>query len=173
MDLLLQQLDRTPAAAILVLFVAVVALAVFTLVQAARFNRMRKRWADLLEGTDRDNLERLLQEHLREWVTIEGELLNAKERLTALERKTRNSKRFLGFVRYDAFDDVGGSQSFSLALYDEEGNGAVVTSLVGRTDCRVYCKELSQGKPDRPLSGEEERALERAGDPRSRPRLVP
>ncbi len=70
-------------------------------------------------------------------------------RVDMLEEKMDGSKRHLGIVRYDAFDDVGGAQSFALALYDDRGDGVVVSSLVGRADCRVYGKPLRSGRSTR------------------------
>ena len=93
---------------------------------------------------------------------IQADMERLEARIAELENKMRRTKRHLGVVRYDAFEDVGGAQSFALALYDDEGDGAVLNSLVGRTDCRVYCKSLAGGKPDRSLSKEEESAVERA-----------
>ncbi|HVL40209.1 MAG TPA: DUF4446 family protein, partial [Fimbriimonadaceae bacterium] len=84
------------------------------------------------------------------------------KRIVQLEEKVAGAKRHVGLVRYDAFEDVGGSQSFALAIYDDKGNGAVITSLVGRTDCRVYCKPLLNGRSERNLSQEEQRAIEAA-----------
>ncbi|MFX8743303.1 DUF4446 family protein, partial [Acinetobacter baumannii] len=83
----------------------------------------------------------------------------------------RQSKRFVGVVRYNAFDDVGADQSFSLALYDDEGNGAVLTSQIGREVCRVFGKQIHAGKSDYPLSAEEQRAIEAAVQPSNRPRV--
>lgn len=86
-----------------------------------------------------------------------------------LERALGESKRHVGLVRYDAFEDVGGSQSFALAIYDDEGNGAIVNSIIGRAECRVYCKPLLNGRSERDLSQEEQRAIReaRASGPRS------
>ena len=78
-----------------------------------------------------------------------------------------SSKRFLGLVRYDAFEDMGGAQSFALAIFDENGDGTVVTSQVGRSDCRVYAKELNGGRAERELSAEEKEAIDAAAKRRS------
>jgi len=90
---------------------------------------------------------------------LESEVDTLQRRVEQLEEKIRSSKRHLGLVRYDAFDDVGGIQSFALALYDDEGTGAILNSIVGRTDCRVYCKTLLNGRSERTLSQEEKRAI--------------
>lgn len=65
-------------------------------------------------------------------------------------------------VRYDAFEEVRGNQSFAMALYDDQGNGVVLSGIVGRTDSRVYCKPLVNGRSERNLSQEEQRAIEEA-----------
>ncbi len=69
----------------------------------------------------------------------------------------------IGLVRFDAFADAGGAQSFALALVDDDGDGIVLSSLHSRPTTRVYVKALRRGVADAPLSGEEEQALREAG----------
>jgi hypothetical protein len=80
-------------------------------------------------------------------------------RVTGLERKVQKSKRHVGLVRYDAFPDIGGHQSFAIAIYDDNGDGAVVSSIIGRADCRVYGKPILNGKAERNLTNEEQQAI--------------
>lgn len=129
---------------------------------ALSLKRTRLQWRGLLEGTRGDNLERLLMENLAENRVLREKLDAAEGRIAELEKRMEKAKRHLGLIRYDAFEDVGGSQSFALALYDDNGDGAVMNGLVGRTDCRVYCKPLVGGRSDRNLSQEERRAIEEA-----------
>jgi hypothetical protein len=75
------------------------------------------------------------------------------------EASLRTALRFQGMVRYDAYRDMGGSQSWSIALLDGTQTGAVVTSLHARDHARVYLKELVQGMPGQRLSPEEEQAV--------------
>jgi len=75
------------------------------------------------------------------------------------ERSLRTALRFQGMVRYDAYRDMGGSQSWSIALIDGNQSGAVVTSLHARDHARMYLKELVEGTPGQRLSPEEERAV--------------
>jgi len=69
----------------------------------------------------------------------------------------------LGLVRFDAFDDTGGAQSFALALIDDDGDGIVLTSLHSRQATRLYVKSIRRGVADAPLSGEEVKAMKNAG----------
>jgi hypothetical protein len=75
------------------------------------------------------------------------------------ERSLRSALRFQGMVRYDAYRDMGGSQSWSIALIDGNGTGAIVTCLHARDHARVYLKEMEEGTPSQRLSPEEERAV--------------
>ncbi len=70
--------------------------------------------------------------------------------------------RHLAVVRYDAFGDMGGRLSWSLALVDDEGDGVVLTSIHGRSDARSYAKNLTGWAGDQPLSPEEEAAVGQA-----------
>jgi len=68
----------------------------------------------------------------------------------------------VGIVRYDAFNDVGGEQSFAVVLLDSKANGVALSGLYGRQDSRVYAKAISAGQGERPLSDEEQQALSKA-----------
>jgi len=67
--------------------------------------------------------------------------------------------RHVGVVRYDAFGDMGGRLSFSAALFDDEGNGLVISSINGRSETRTYAKPLVDLRSDHALSPEEEDAI--------------
>jgi hypothetical protein len=70
--------------------------------------------------------------------------------------------RHIGVVRYDAFQDMGGRMSFSAALYDDNGDGIVISSINGRTETRTYAKSLIDLRSDHTLSPEEQQAIEAA-----------
>ena len=134
-----------------------------------RLRSVSRRWDGLMKGADGKSIEPLLRDHMATHEKLQGRLDKAEARLDSAEAKLVTAKRFVGVVRYDAFADVGGSQSFALAVYDENGDGAVITSMVGRADCRVYAKEIRTGKADRELSKEEQAAIEAAVKPRTPP----
>ena len=53
--------------------------------------------------------------------------------------------RHVAVVRYDAFGDMGGRLSFSVAMLDDSGDGLVLTSINGRTETRTYAKGVKAG----------------------------
>ena len=65
-------------------------------------------------------------------------------------------------VRYDAFGDMGGHLSWSLALLDDGGNGVVLTSIHGRSEARTYAKSDRGWTCEQQLSPEEDEAIEHA-----------
>lgn len=159
MERIIHTLEQASGPILLVFCALFLLMGAVLLRQSRDLRRIRGRWKTLLDGTRGDNLERLLHEQLRERAVIDQELGAALERLESLERKMSSAKRYLGLVRYDAFGDMSGSQSFALALYDERGNGAVISNIVGRSECRVYCKPLLAGKCAIGLSEEEQEAI--------------
>ena len=144
------------------LLIAVLILATVAVLNTLRLRRIQARWSELLRGARGENLETLLYDHLREKMRLESDLEDLTKRVDQLENLVSTAKRHLGLVRYDAFEDVGGHQSFALALYDDKGDGAVLTGIVGRSDSRVYCKPLLNGRSQRNLSQEEQRAIREA-----------
>ena len=77
----------------------------------------------------------------------------------ALRTDMSTSLRHLAVVRYDAFGDMGGHLSWSMALLDDGGDGVVVTSIHGRSDSRTYAKNVSAWTANQQLSPEEEEAI--------------
>ncbi len=79
-----------------------------------------------------------------------------------IERTLLRTVQGVGMVRYSAFEDTGGDQSFSLALVDGQGDGIVLSALYGREETRVYAKPVESWASNRSLTGEEEEALREA-----------
>jgi hypothetical protein len=171
MDRLLDWISVNAGSVGLGLAIGLALTVVAFIAQARAASAFRRRWAKVLESTDGSSLEHALEKSLAGQERLEAELAEARARIESLETKMKSAKRYIGLIKYDAFEDIGGSQSFSLAIYDEEGNGAVVTSQVGREVCRVYGKTLFKGRAERHLSQEEERAIEAAVESPSRPRI--
>lgn len=70
--------------------------------------------------------------------------------------------RHIALVRYDAFADVGGRLSYSVALLDDTRSGLVLTTLAGKSDVRTYVRTISAGAPDGSLTAEEQQAIDAA-----------
>jgi hypothetical protein len=82
-----------------------------------------------------------------------------RQEVAALRSETRDALRHLAVVRYDAFGDMGGHLSWSLALLDDGGNGVVLSSIHGRSDSRTYAKNVTGWTCEQQLSPEEDEAI--------------
>jgi hypothetical protein len=89
---------------------------------------------------------------------IEGLTRNLEE----LIDKSRFFFQYTGLVRYDAFGDIGGQQSYSLTLLDGNKSGIILTYLTGRNSTRSYTVAVSGGIPSRKLSDEEASSMDEA-----------
>jgi hypothetical protein len=85
-----------------------------------------------------------------------------RQEVAALKAESVDALRHLSVVRYDAFGDVGGHLSRSLAVLDDSGHGDVITSIHGRSEARTYAKSISSWSCEQQLSPEEEEAIEHA-----------
>lgn len=91
------------------------------------------------------------------WLPTDVEGLRSE--VQALRVEVSDALRHLAVVRYDAFGDMGGHLSWSLALLDDGGNGVVLTSIHGRSEARTYAKNVADWSCDQALSPEEEEAI--------------
>jgi uncharacterized protein YlxW (UPF0749 family) len=85
-----------------------------------------------------------------------------RQEVAALRLEAADALRHLAVVRYDAFGDMGGHLSWSLALLDDHGDGVLITSIHGRSDARTYAKPVTGWSSDQQLSPEEEDAIDHA-----------
>ena len=68
----------------------------------------------------------------------------------------------MGLIKYDAFHEMGGKLSFSLAMLDVRNNGFIINAMHTREGCYTYIKEIVDGNSIIVLSEEEQEALKRA-----------
>ncbi|NUR06961.1 MAG: DUF4446 family protein [Nocardioidaceae bacterium] len=91
--------------------------------------------------------------------TVPADLEGLRGEVQALRVESGDALRHLAVVRYDAFGDMGGHLSWSLALLDDSGNGIVLTSIHGRSEARTYAKNIATWSCDQAMSPEEEEAV--------------
>jgi hypothetical protein len=162
MDIVLQSLTYHESITLFILTVGLVISLLFSIGIFLRLRTLQRGWKILWGSSERSTLEAILLEHFDERVATNASIRAIEDRLENVEELIQTSKRFLGLVRFDAFPDVAGSQSFSLAVFDDRGDGAILSSIVGRNSCRVYCKPIVGGRSERDLSQEEQRAIRSA-----------
>lgn len=93
---------------------------------------------------------------------LEEEIKEAFLKIKKLENTLETTIQKIEIVRFNPFNDMGGNQSFVIALLDEKNNGFVISSLFAQQGNRVYAKAIKNGKSDHVLLDEEIKAIERA-----------
>jgi hypothetical protein len=100
-----------------------------------------------------------LEKVLKEFNQLRKEFDKVLKELEILKEKERFNIQKVGIVRFNPFEDVGGNQSFSIALLDGKGDGVVITSLYLKDGNRVFAKPIRGGKSEFNLSKEEIEAI--------------
>ena len=93
---------------------------------------------------------------------LEKNLEKLSRDLENLKMENQLSVKKVGMVRFNPFSEIGGDQSFSVALLDENDNGVIITSLYTREGNRVYGKPIKAGTSVYSLSVEEKKAIAKA-----------
>lgn len=102
-------------------------------------------------------------EDLREYVGEVAERMDG--RLAAAEVGLRGAIAHRALVRYDAYNELSGRQSVSIALLDGARSGVVLSCIHHRDQARVYAKQVREGRSELELSPEEEQAVQLALSP--------
>ena len=93
-----------------------------------------------------------------------------EQRMARVEQRLDGAVAYRSLVRYDAYGEMSGQQSTSIALLDATRSGIVLSSIHHRDQARLYVKQVRQGEPELQLSPEEDEAIRLAlegGQPQS------
>ena len=115
-----------------------------------------------MSGNSAKNLEDTL---IRRLDQIDDLIEANAENESSIEILSKNMKityQKMGLIKYDAFHEMGGKLSFSLAMLDESDNGFIINAMHTREGCYTYIKEIVEGNSIIVLSEEEQQALNRA-----------
>ena len=148
--------------------VAVIAL-LLAVVLSFKLRRLRAATKAVLGDGNRDlvvHAEELQTAftQLRDWV--EESIEHFERRMGDVEQRVDGCIAYSALVRYDAYNELSGHQSSSMALLDSRKTGVVVTSIVHRDQARLYVKQLRDGESELALSPEEQEAVDHALSPR-------
>ena len=159
--------NLTSTAGIVAMAAGAVALLALLLsgILGLKLRRLRAAQRIILGDGERDLIEHgaSLQEQFE---TLSSYVQEAAERLDrrmeTAERRIDRAMAYRALIRYDAYGEMSGRQSTSIALLDATRSGVVLSSIHHRDQARMYAKEVREGKPELELSPEEDEAIRRA-----------
>lgn len=125
--------------------------------------RQIRHYNRLVSGEDKASLREILEKIFKKLETSEKEIDDLVRKLAEEKKEGLTHIQKVGLLRFNPFEEVGGDQSFVLALLDGEDNGVVMTSLTSRTGTRWYGKTVKNGRgAEHELSSEEKEAVNQA-----------
>lgn len=147
---------------IIALVAITVVLFILYIVNIVQMVQLKKRYKIFMTGKNARSLEKTLIDRLNQVDTlIEANAANEKN-IQKLFSNMKFTFQKVGLVKYDAFNEMGGKLSFSLALLNETDDGFVLNAVHSREGCYTYVKEVIAGNSIIVLSPEEKEALDMA-----------
>ena len=157
--------DLTDPAGLVALGAAAIALLalIFATVLAVKLRRLRAAQVVVLGTSGRDDLVAHASSLQTAFEALHGRVEEIAERLddrmAGAERRLDGAIAHRALVRYDAYGELSGHQSTSLALLDAGRNGVVLSCIAHRDTARLYCKQVHDGRGEHELSPEEDEAI--------------
>ena len=144
------------------LSVCCVVLLILVIISLCKLKTLKRRVDSLTRGKDTESLEDIILSYLKRVESLEEGEEITRAALTAIKDNLKITYQKKGLVKYDAFREMSGALSYSLALLDKENNGVLISSMYSREGCYTYAKDIVNGESKINLSEEETEALKQA-----------
>lgn len=135
---------------------------ILLIVTMAKNASMRKKYKIFMNGENGKNMEKAILEKFAAIDFLEENVDQIYKQIKAISGQLTTDYQKIGLVKYDAFKEMGGKLSFTLALLDENNNGFLMNSVHSSDGCYSYTKRVKNGDSEIALSNEEKVAIERA-----------
>lgn len=149
---------------VLVLAAFCVVLLLLLIINAIKLRWLKSRYLDFMKGENGKSLEEIYRDRFDELDRQIASETEGNDRLKKLDSLYNRTFQKVGLVKYDAFDEMGGKLSFSLALLNGNEDGFILNAMHSREGCYTYIKEVIDGNAYVLLSEEEREALDKALD---------
>ena len=145
-------------------FVAIFLLLIIVIVLCINLGKLSKKYKKFMGGKNARSLEKDIMGLYEDNRLIKASMEKNRKDIENLYRKLGGAFQKMGIVKYDAFNQMGGQLSFSLALLDENNSGFILNCVHSTEGCYSYTKEIRNGSCDISLGEEEREALNIAMD---------
>ena len=137
----------------------VLILIIIMIVNGVKMKKLKKKYEAFMAGKNAASLEDTLVKRLNQVEDLIASDEHTQEKVQMVLDHLDNTYQKVGLVKYDAFNQMGGQLSFSLALLDENNNGFIINSVHSSEGCYSYTKEIKLGQCAIDLGAEEAEAL--------------
>ncbi len=137
-------------------------LFILVIVNITQISKLKKKYESFMMGKDAKSLEDTLVTRLNQVEQLIAANAANENNIRKLFSNMKYTFQKVGMVKYDAFNEMGGKLSFSLALLNESNDGFVMNAVHSREGCYTYVKEIVAGNSVIVLADEELEALNMA-----------
>lgn len=127
-----------------------------------KYMQLQKRLSVFFSGKNADDLELIMSAQIKKLHKTVDDVKDINSTIEVMQSGIKKSLQKVGVVRFNPFRDIGGDQSFSVALLDEKNDGLVLSSLFTREGTRIYTKPIEKGVSTYKLTDEESEAINKA-----------
>lgn len=142
-------------------------LGVLLIVSLIKIRKLNKKYSAFMKGANGKDLEASILGRFGEMDKMKTDIEYIFGKLNIACDMLLTAYQKMSIVKYDAFKEMGGKLSFSMALLDDKNSGCILTSVHTREGCYTYVKEIIKGESFVVLSEEERQALEEAKNKRN------
>ena len=132
---------------------------ILLIVLLVKYSNIKKRYDKFMKAKNASSLEDDMHGVFEDMKLLKTNTDRNKKDIRILYKNMEKTFQKLGIVKYDAFNQMGGQLSFSLALLDENNDGFIINSVHSSEGCYSYTKEIKNGTSPISLGAEEEQAL--------------
>lgn len=142
-------------------------LFILVIINIVQMKKLKKNYRIFMSGKNAKTLEDTLIQRLDQVDSLLESNEENDRNIKVLSKNMQCTYQKMGLIKYDAFHEMGGKLSFSLAMLDMRNNGFIINAMHTREGCYTYIKEIIDGNSVIVLSEEEQEALKRAMNPNS------
>ena len=137
-------------------------LFILVIIQMIQIGSLKKKYKKFMGGKDVKSLEKNIERIFDDNKYIKDISGENKKDIRTINKELEICFNKVGIVKYDAFKQMGGMLSFSIALLNEKNDGFILNSVHSTEGCYTYIKEIKSGTSEIDLSNEEKNALSQA-----------
>ena len=151
-----------PAYFIIALLVISLGLLIYIIVTNLKIKKLTNKYEVFMSGKDGKSAENVIAKRFSQVDELIARDAKKDVMLKEIQENLLTVYQKVGIVKYDAFNEMGGKLSFSLAMLDKENTGFVLNAMHSREGCYTYIKEIIKGESYIVLGEEEKIAVEKA-----------
>ena len=144
---------------LLVLIIIIIALLIICIANICSISKLQKKYKKFMSGKSAKSLENEITALFEDNKFLKSSIERNKKDIRTIYKNMESTFQKIGIIKYDAFNQMGGKLSFSLALLDENNNGFILNSVHSAEGCYSYTKEIKNGECKIDLGEEEKQAL--------------